>query len=234
MIRVRALGPIEVGPASLDAEEAHHLEVRRVEIGAAVEVLDGAGTIGAGRVEAAGKQGRVIIEAVRTVPRPADLVLLVGAGDRERFMWLVEKAVEAGVTRLVPVDTARSRNVATRIRAEHMERMERRAAETLKQCGGAWDLAIEAPTTLDRAIAAVGTERRWLAAAGAAPAPALGPADGVTVAIGPEGGFTADEESALRAGGFAPVRLGPRTMRFETAALAAAVVAGLARKETDG
>ena len=234
MIRVRATGPIQVGPAILDAEESHHREVRRVEVGALVEVLDGAGSIGMGRVEAAGKQGRVIVESVRTVPRPAELVLLVGAGDRDRFMWLVEKAVEAGVTRVVPLDTARSRHVATRVRADHVERMERRAAEALKQCGGAWDLAVGAPMPIDRAILTVGTGHRWLAAAGAAPATMLAPADSVTVAIGPEGGFTEEEESALRAGGFTPVRLGARTMRFETAALAAAVVAGLARKETDG
>ena len=234
MIRVRATGPIQAGPATLDAEESHHLEVRRVEVGTLVEVLDGAGSIGIGRVEAAGKQGRVIVESVRTVPRPAELVLLVGAGDRDRFMWLVEKAVEVGATRLVPLDTARSRHVATRVRADHVERMERRAAEALKQCGGAWDLAVGAPMPIDRAILTVGTGHRWLAAAGAAPATMLAPADSVTVAIGPEGGFTEEEESALRAGGFTPVRLGARTMRFETAALAAAVVAGLARKETDG
>jgi len=234
MIRLRAAGPIEAGPARIDADELHHLAVRRADDGSAVEVLDGAGRIGVGRVEGVGREARVIVESVRMVPRPADLVLMVGAGDRDRFLWLAEKAAEAGVTRLVPVDTARSRNVASRIRAEHLERLERRAAEAMKQCGGAWDLAVEAPTPLARAIAGVDTEHRWLAAAEAEPARVLPASERVTVAVGPEGGFTDEETAALLAGGFQPVGLGPRTMRFETAALAAAVVAGLARKETNG
>ena len=234
MIRVRSAGPIHAGVMVLDAEEAHHLEVRRVEAGAAVEVLDGAGGIGLGVVEAAGTQARVMVASVRTVARPADLVLLVGAGDRDRFLRLVEQAVEAGVTRLVPVETVRSRNVASRIRAEHGDKMVRRAAEALKQSGGAWALSVDRPRSLNEAIGNTGPGHRWLADLGADPAPKVEAADPVTVAIGPEGGFTGEERAALMAGGFIPVRFGARTMRFETAALAAAVVAGLARKETDG
>ena len=234
MIRVWARGATAAGVVELDGEESHHLEVRRVEVGAAVVVLDGVGGVGRGVVEAVGKRARVRIDTVSTVPPPAALVLLVGAGDRDRFLWLVEKAVEAGVTRLVPVETARSRNVASRIRAEHLDRMVRRAAEAQKQAGGAWNLSIESPQPLDLAIGRIGAGRRWLADLGAEPAPRLEAADPVVVAIGPEGGFTDEERAALLAARFTPVRFGARTMRFETAALAAAVVAGLARKETDG
>lgn len=234
MLRIRAAGPIEPGPAAIDADELHHLTVRRADDGAPVEVLDGAGRIGTGRIEGAGRAARVVVTAVRTVPRPADLVLLVGAGDRDRFLWLVEKAAEVGATRLIPVETARSRNVATRVRPEHLDRLERRAAEAMKQCGGAWDLEVRAPVPLAAALATVDTEHRWLAAANAPPARVPAATARVSVAIGPEGGFTDDEVAALVAAGFEPTGLGPRIMRFETAALAAATVAGLARKETDG
>ena len=50
---------------------------------------------------------------------PPELTLAVGAGDRERFAWLVEKAVELGVTAIVPLETERTAGVATRLRAAH-------------------------------------------------------------------------------------------------------------------
>ena len=53
--------------------------------------------------------------------RPAELTLAVAAGDRERFAWMVEKAVELGVTRIVPLETERTAGVATRLRDAHLD-----------------------------------------------------------------------------------------------------------------
>ncbi len=215
----------------LPPEERHHLEVRRAAPGQLVEVLDGRGQVAVGRL---GTDGTIALEGFQRVSRPSDLMLLVGAADRDRFLWLVEKCVEVGVTDLVPVETERSRHVATRIRPEHHDKLNRRAREALKQCGGAWSLDIHPVTGLGAALALVGADRRWLADPRGAPPDLIIPATSVAVAIGPEGGFTEAEAAAIQAAGFAPTRLGLRTLRFETAALAAAMIVRLERSEPHG
>ena len=69
--------------------------------------------------------------------RPSS-TLAVGAGDRDRFGWLVEKAAELGVTTLVPIETARTTGVATRLRGKHLEKLRRQALEAIKQSGAPW------------------------------------------------------------------------------------------------
>ncbi len=233
MIRVLAPAPLDdaAGIVVLGEDESHHLRVRRVADGDPAEVLDGAGRIGVGRLVARGKAWEVALDSVRTVPAPADLVLLVGAGDKDRFGWLVEKAVELGVTRLVPLDTERSRHVASRVRDEHRARFAQRAAEALKQCGGAWGLTIGRVTPIEPALAAVTTSVRWLADPSGAEPGLLG-AEPVTIIIGPEGGLTGPESELAKERGFVPTRLGGRVLRFETAAIVAAAAASVGRKAT--
>lgn len=212
--------------------EAHHLRVRRAAGGEPVRALDGAGQVGEGTLVADGRGWRVAVGPVHREPPPVPLLLAVGAGDRERFAMLVEKAAELGVTAVLPLETERSRNVAGRVRQEHVARLRARALEALKQCGGTWAPEIAAPRPLaDFAAAATGT--RWLADAEGGAPPRLAPGEGVTVAVGPEGGFTVAERSALLAAGFVPVRLGASVLRFETAALAAAVAVQLLRPDQE-
>ena len=108
----------------LDDAEQHHLRVRRAHDGERVALRDGAGLVGIGRIAVVGKAWEVEIESAERRARPAALTLAVGAGDRERFGWVVEKAAELGVTRIVPLVTARAENVATRVRDSHVERLE--------------------------------------------------------------------------------------------------------------
>ena len=157
MHRVVVAGPLAAGrELKLAEEEAHHLRVRRAQAGDPVEALDGQGGVGSGTLVVRGREWLVAIERIASVPRPPGLVLMVGAGDRDRFAWLVEKAVELGVTDLVPLATERSAQVATRIREGQRDRLERRAIEALKQCGGAWVLSIHDIGPLDEALA-----RNW-------------------------------------------------------------------------
>jgi 16S rRNA (uracil1498-N3)-methyltransferase len=225
---IRVFSPEPLAPdrlrIALAPEERHHLDVRRAPADQPVEVLDGEGGVGRGVSRGRGDERWVELSAVIRVPRPPDLVLLVGAGDRQRFGWLVEKLQELGATRLVPVVTERSRDVATGLTPAQVSRLSRRAVEAMKQGGVPWRLAIAPPGPLAAALEAVSADVRWLAdPAGSAPGP-IGPADAVAILVGPEGGFT-DRERGLAAGrGFSPVSLGGGVLRFETAAVAAAAV----------
>jgi 16S rRNA (uracil1498-N3)-methyltransferase len=215
--------------APIDENEAHHLRVRRVEAGDPVGLRDGAGLIGTGRAVQEGQSWLVEVDAAAAAPRPAELILAVGAGDRERFVWLVEKATELGVTTVVPLLTERTAGVATRVREQHLPKLRRHALETLKQCGAAWAPMVEPPVELPAFLGRRRAGVQWLAdPTGATPASAMD-ATPVTVVVGPEGGLSDSERAALLAGGFQPRALGVHTLRFETAALAAAVMVTTAR-----
>jgi 16S rRNA (uracil1498-N3)-methyltransferase len=218
---------------SLDATEAHHLRVRRGGEGEKIRLVDGEGVVGYGSVDVSNHGAHVTLDGIERVPPPPPLVIAVGAGDKERFLWLAEKCTELGVTQIVPIETARTHSVATRVRDGHVDRVRKRAIEALKQSGSAWAPAILPPIGLERFLA----ERRtgscfvfnW---EGDALPAHLDPVESVTALVGPEGGFTPEElQSAIRAG-FRRASLGRNVLRFETAALAAAAWAGIARVRT--
>lgn len=224
--------PGSLSPGSrvtLDEDESHHLRVRRAVDGVRVRVLDGAGAVAEGELSLGAGTASVHLAHVARVEPPVPLQLLVAAGDRERFGWLAEKCAELGVTELVPVETARTRPVASRLKAGHLDKLRRRTREAIKQSGAAWAPAVSELLSLEAAMERAVSGPRWLAdTAGRTPAAGESP---VAVAVGPEGGFETDERALLVRAGFEPVRLGPHVMRFETAAVAAAV---LARASTRG
>jgi 16S rRNA (uracil1498-N3)-methyltransferase len=237
MIRVlleRGSGAAGQRGSLLDGE-AHHLRVRRADDGDSVEVRDGEGFVGRGRLVRVGKSWQVDVTSAERVPPAPDLTLVVGAGDRDRFTWVVEKAAELGVTSLIPLETERTAGVASRVRGQHVDRLRRHALEVVKQSGAAWATRVENPVSLQELVARPLRGKGWVGDAGGAPVPALLSDIPLTVAIGPEGGFTADERERFRSAGYRPVSLGPHTLRFETAAIAAAAAAAAARlRGSDG
>ncbi len=213
----------------IDEGEQHHLRVRRAAEGEPVALRDGAGLVGTGRLVVSGREWQVEVEAVERRPRPAELTLAVGAGDRERFAWLVEKAAELGATAIVPLETEHVRGVASRVREGHVAKLRRQALEAVKQCGAAWAPGVEAPVGINEFVARARAGHQWLADAGGTAPPASLDAQPVTVVVGPEGGLTDQERRTLAAAGYRPVALAAHTLRFETAALAAASAVGNAR-----
>jgi 16S rRNA (uracil1498-N3)-methyltransferase len=214
----------------LDDTERHHLRVRRVADGELVELRDGEGLVGRGRLVTAGRRFEIEVESADRHDRPAPLTLAVGAGDRERFGWLVEKAAELGATSVVPLETEHSRAVATRVRQPQLDKLRRQALEVVKQCGAAWSVEVQPLTALGEFLAAERDGLRWIAdPAGVIPPAAMstGPA---TVLVGPEGGFSQAEREAATSAGYLPIALGPHVLRFETAALAAAAAVTTARQ----
>ncbi len=129
---------VEGARITLDALEVHHLRVRRAGAGETVRLLDGAGGIGEGTLEMGKKDAVVTVGQVTREAKPSALVLAIGAGERDRFAWVVEKAAELGVTEIVPLETEHTRGVASRIRGAQVERFRRRTLEAIKQCGATW------------------------------------------------------------------------------------------------
>ncbi|MGH7590677.1 MAG: RsmE family RNA methyltransferase [Gemmatimonadales bacterium] len=214
---------------SLDATEAQHLRVRRRETVERLRLVDGLGRVGYGVVTLGTHGAHVTLEQVEDVPMPPRLVLAVGAGDKDHFAWLAEKATELGVTDLVPIETERTVNVASRVRDGSVERVQRRATEALKQCEGTWAPRVHANIALDRFLEEAPPGRRWVMEQGGEELPTHVGQDAVTCLVGPEGGFTDAERRGCAGAGFTPVTLGGLVLRFETAAIAAAAWVGIAR-----
>jgi 16S rRNA (uracil1498-N3)-methyltransferase len=215
--------------ATLGESEVHHLKVRRARDDEGVEVLDGAGLSGTGVLVRAGAKWLVEIKSAERRPSQPELTLAVAAGDRERFTWMAEKAVELGVTRLVPLETARTAGVASRIRQSHIRKLRRVVLEATKQCGAVWAPAVEEPMSITEFLRGSMRGSGWLADPEGAAAAADLDNTPLTILVGPEGGFSAEEREAILGAGYRPVALGLNTLRFETAALAAAAIASSAR-----
>jgi 16S rRNA (uracil1498-N3)-methyltransferase len=214
---------------TLDESEVHHLKVRRAREDEDVEVLDGAGLSGTGVLVRHGTKWLVDIRSAERKPAQPELTLAVAAGDRERFTWMAEKAVELGVTRLVPLETERTTGVASRVKAGHIEKLRRVVLEATKQCGTLWAPAVEQPVSLTEFLARSLQGDAWVAdPAGAVPAAELDSTP-LSILVGPEGGFSPEERAAIVGAGYRAVALGRNTLRFETAALAAAAIASTAR-----
>jgi len=217
---------------ALDEDESRHLTVRRAEPGSEVQLLDGAGTRADGHLSRADGAWSVTVGEVRREPPPVSVTLAVGAGDRDRFGVLVEQATQLGVTRIIPLLTEHTAGVSTRLREGHLDRLRRRGREALKQCGAAWAPEITDPRNLTALVADLSPGARWLADPDGGSRPGLEPTVPLTIAVGPEGGFTMGEQRALQDAGFLLVRLGRHLLRFETAALAALTAAWLSREES--
>ena len=220
-----APGALIVGAiVTLDEEERHHLRVRRAAPGERVRALDGMGSVAEGVLLKSGGDLAVRVERVELVPEPPRFMLVVGAGDKERFGWLAEKSAELGVTDLLPLKAERTRSVAAGIREGHLLALQRRARQAIKQSGAGWAPRVSPPVDVRFAAAQGDPQCRWLADATGEPPPELPPVAPLVVVVGPEGGLIPAEREVFLAAGFRRVRLAPDLLRFETAALAAAAV----------
>ncbi len=232
MHRYFARTPIRGNRAVLDGPEAHHLiRVMRARAGSQVLVFDGSGVEYTAQVERLSRnEAELAILSRREVDRelPFDLVLGVAPPKGDRRRWLIEKAVELGVTRLVPLRTGRS---VARPGGNTLARWERTVIEASKQCGRNRLMEIAQPHDWARFVAAAaGVPCRLLAhpggqtaqperPTGGSPRTPSGTSKAAVLAVGPEGGFTAEEVALATSAGWQLVDLGPRILRIETAAI---------------
>lgn len=210
----------------LPDDAAQHVRVRRATAGEPIRLVDGRGTVAAGLLTAIGK--RSVTTAVETVERhepPSELVALVPVADRDRMLWAAEKCVELQVTRWQPVIYERSRSVSPRGEGpKFAARVRARMESALEQSGGAWLPQVNAEIPAADVWSTVDTATRLIFQRDGARSIGTTTPGAVAFAIGPEGGFEQTEiEDALRQG-WQSVSLGPTTLRFETAIIAAAAV----------
>jgi 16S rRNA (uracil1498-N3)-methyltransferase len=217
------------GATQLPGEAAHHaVHVLRLRAGDALALFDGRGGEYDGRI-AAIERLRVTVEVLahRALEResPLAVTLVQGVSAGEKMDFTVQKATELGVAAVQPVLCARSTGrIAGERAAQKRAHWQRVAIAACEQCGRNRVPQVLAPLALEqycRDAAPVGglllspESRLGLREA-------AGRLQGsATLAAGPEAGFTAREEALLAQAGFTPVRLGPRVLRTETAALAA-------------
>ena len=215
--------PVSGTPLTLGADVAHHARVRRLDTGAWVRLTDGAGTTGEGAIVRITKQSVIVdVTSVSLADPPAPVHLVVPVADRDRMLWLAEKATELGLTSWRPLLWRRSRSVAPRGEGSMFQgKVRARMISALEQSGGAWLPASYPDATVERAIASAPPGARLLLDADGEPILDAALAGPVTSAVGPEGGVEPDERDMLVAAGWTPVSLGNTILRFETAGVAA-------------
>ncbi|HYW05272.1 MAG TPA: 16S rRNA (uracil(1498)-N(3))-methyltransferase [Gammaproteobacteria bacterium] len=234
--RIHCEQPLREGAiVTLEGQAARHVaRVLRLGPGAALVLFDGRGGEFEAQIESAGRDGVTVRTGGRRRPRPESplaVTLIQGVSRGERMDYAVQKAVELGVTRIDPVFCARSmvrlRGERLARRRDHWQGVARSACE---QCGRAVLPEVRVPRPLDERLAqdpGDGT-RLLLDPAAERRLADLPPPARATLLVGPEGGLDEAEIACAGERGFTAVRMGPRTLRTETAAAAAiAVMQGL-------
>jgi 16S rRNA (uracil1498-N3)-methyltransferase len=218
----------------LPAAAARHVaQVLRMRRGDALALFAGTAGEYTATITRIDRHGVVVqverfVEVEREAARPLTLVQAMIAADMMDL--IVRKAVELGVSAIVPVQAARSQGLAPERASRRVLHWRQIAIAACEQCG-----RNRVPS-----VAPVVAWPDWLSGVGDAQAPiaildheAAGSLVSVaaasaprTVVVGPEGGFTRDEMAAALGRGAIPVHLGPRVLRAETAALAAVAIVG--------
>jgi 16S rRNA (uracil1498-N3)-methyltransferase len=216
--------------ASMQGEAAHHLgRVLRAEPGQLYELSDGT-SVWLGRIDVV-KRDRVDFSLVEELPGRAEQLrteLLLAVVKFDAFEWALEKATELGVSRVVPLAAARSEKALVAAAVKRADRWKKILLESAQQCRrGA--LPVLEPLAKPGEAFRQYNEGARIMLSEAAEARSLREvlagvrAERVTLAIGPEGGWTEEEFQLARAAGFQEASLGKLILRTETA-----VVAGLA------
>jgi 16S rRNA (uracil1498-N3)-methyltransferase len=223
--------PLHLGASLLLPEgAARHVQVLRLQPGSVITLFNGEGGEWQATVTRMGRsEVQVQLTAHTPIEREAarEVHLAIGMPANERMDWLVEKAAELGAASLQPLLAERS---VLRLSGERADRKRSHwqgiAAAACEQCGRNRVPPVRAVQTVPAWLAAPLPARRLLLSLQAdsiplAQHPAVRASDPVVFLSGPEGGLSPVEEQAARAAGFAPVSLGTRTLRAETAPLAA-------------
>ena len=222
--------PLQVGLSlDLPADTSRHIQVLRLQPGAAITLFDGLGgeydacILQMGRHTVAAR-----IDSHQTLERESAVYshIVIGMPANERMDWLVEKATELGVARITPLMTAHG---VLRLNAERAHKRQLHwlgiAQAACAQSGRNTLPQIDVPQSWSAWLSTLPQDdivSRWMLSLSAASTPlnALAQTQRVVLLSGPEGGLSREEETQAVERGFLPVRLGARVLRAETAPLA--------------
>lgn len=212
------------GTIELPPKAAHHAgRALRLAAGEIVALFNGSGRVWTGPVSFDGKRAFVTIEEETPDDResPVTMTLVQAQVTPEKMDWIVEKATELGVARIVLVPAQRS---VTKLSGDRLEKRLEKCRETVRaaceQCGRN-RLPEVVALSLKEAFALEG-DLKLILAPGAQRGMRTEKPRSVLFAVGPEGGFAPEELQAAEEAGWRPTLLGPRVLRTETAGLAAA------------
>ncbi len=219
----------------LDADQSHHLaRVLRIEAGACVCVFDGEGSEWECEVVAAGKR-EVVLRALRQLTEPVesglDLTLAQSLIKGDKFDWVVQKATELGVTRIIPLLTDNSDIKRAEERSEQkLQRWRRISLEAVKQCGRRRLVEIAEPISFMDFCETPGNQIRLIFSERGGRrlrqiAPALPQTGRISVCVASEGSWSERELQKAEESGLIPVYLGARVLRTETAGMIAVALA---------
>ncbi len=215
-------------PCALGPGPAHKLRaVLRAQVGDEILLFNGRDGEWRARLSALGKSKAEAQCLEQTRPQRAQPGpwLAFAPVKKDQLDMIVEKAVELGVEKLIPIITRRTEN-----RRLKMERLHQQVIDACEQCERLSVPALEAPQTLDEALSGWPEDRALIVCAERRDAQPLAHAlhglnGPLGVLVGPEGGFEdAELDAALKLHISIPVNLGPRILRAETAAIAALAV----------
>jgi 16S rRNA (uracil1498-N3)-methyltransferase len=221
------LGPDST--ATLGEEAAHHARVKRLSAGDVVRLTDGAGHLATGSITEIRRTSIVVAtDAVEIVKRPPAIHFRVPVADRERMLWLAEKATELGVASWQAVRFRRSASVSPRGEGSAFhDKVRSRMVSALEQSGGAWLPELMADTTVET-LSIPSNVLAIVLNAGSAPIGSLltsvVPETEAALVVGPEGGIEPPELSALIDAGWRTASLADTILRFETAGVAGIAV----------
>lgn len=220
--------PLETGISFvLPTDVAHHaLRVLRLRYGEPVHVFDGSGTEYRGAlIELDGEVGVVLGDKVETVSEaPLRVTLVQALAVADKMDWIVQKAVELGAHAVQPVEAERSvLKLAGDRGTKRVERWRQIAVSAAEQCGRNQLCGVESICSLSDCLSRSAGGPPWiLTPEGGTRLSAMPrPEAGVSLLVGPEGGWSEKEVAQALAAGCQPVQLGPRVLRTETAGLAA-------------
>jgi 16S rRNA (uracil1498-N3)-methyltransferase len=205
--------------------------VLRLRAGEEIELFDDTGNVAIAKIDQIDSTGVVALvhqmDVKLAVASGVSLTIASAVPKGDRADWMIEKLSELGVTRFIPLITARS--VVAPKGMNKLERWQRIALQSAKQSRRVGTLQIDQPTTLKDTIGSLSAKRYFLSTeTDASPiARSLGSSAPIALLIGPEGGWTEAEIESMRAANMRGLILTSTILRVETAAIAAAAIASV-------
>lgn len=219
-------------PAALTQKARHHAgRVLRMVAGEKAVLFDGKGTEAIGPISFNDEGASILVEAISSpaVESPVRITLLQSLVALEKMDWILEKAVETGVAEVIVFPSERS---VVKLQAERLAKRlihwQDVIVSACEQCGRSVVPTLAFQKNLEAALGSADAPARYILSPGGTGAPKLTGLKAVAFAVGPEGGFSAQEISLAGSLGWQPALIGPRVLRTETAGIVAITLANAA------